>query len=182
MDRWFLQSSILLKVRFGIIFSFLVFFFPFFFFCFSFVYMKKFRKRIIANIFRLYRVGWYPKQIWWSYFVSLALKCIEQENVKVNDAKLEKELNSTDEDAFNQELPEFLKNVKQKCTCPCNAAPHLPVCGKTTNGLMKTFNSQCHLICHNQCGSSESNFYKIYLKHFFFFYRGRMNDFLNIFK
>lgn len=39
----------------------------------------------------------------------------------------------------------------EECVCPC-ADYSAPVCGQTTYGVLRTFQSECHLICHNQCG------------------------------
>ncbi|XP_065210673.1 uncharacterized protein LOC135838821 [Planococcus citri] len=86
-----------------------------------------------------------------------SLKCDEQESVK-NETKLEKEIGSnTDDDGLTQEITTFINMLheQQKCQCPCKNVPKSSVCGKATNGQLKTFDSQCHLICHNQCGSAE---------------------------
>ena len=61
----------------------------------------------------------------------------------------------------------FDKLIKTKhCPCPCSGVKHVPVCGKTTNGLTKDFDSQCHLICHNQCTQAESKNLFVYLVHY----------------
>ncbi|KAL1461150.1 hypothetical protein WDU94_013078 [Cyamophila willieti] len=39
----------------------------------------------------------------------------------------------------------------EECLCPC-VDINAPVCGQTTYGVLRTFQSECHLICHNQCG------------------------------
>lgn len=78
--------------------------------------------------------------------------------MKNQTVKIDKESNSTaNEDLHSRETPQFVNlPAEDECSCPCNGVPPAPVCGKTTNGISKTFTSQCHLICHNQCGSAES--------------------------
>ncbi|KAK7573498.1 hypothetical protein V9T40_010689, partial [Parthenolecanium corni] len=87
-----------------------------------------------------------------------ALECAEhQEAVGVNDTKLERsEANATSspDAGFKSDQPDFVKLLKKPCSCPCNSVPKIPVCGRTTNGLSRTFDSQCHLICYNQCDGS----------------------------
>lgn len=109
-----------------------------------------------------FRIGNYLSEF------SAALRCgAEEESIKTSNEttnKLESKemVNSTEEDGYGQDLSTLMNSLQQKCPCPCKGVPNLPVCGKTTNGQLKTFESQCHLICHNQCESSESK--DIFLK------------------
>lgn len=92
-------------------------------------------------------------------FVLPALECVEQESTS-NETYTQKQLNQlngTEKEIPDWELPR-VGNQLQQCSCPCSAVPRAPVCGRTTNGLLKTFDSQCHLICYNQCGPAESKF------------------------
>ena len=104
------------------------------------------------------------------------MECVEEENmvatINVTAATnetlshIERQVladqNITDEEMLPtdppkaEELSDLVKMLKKHCTCPCSGVKHIPVCGRTTYGLMKTFDSQCHLICHNQCAQAES--------------------------
>ncbi|KAI5706772.1 hypothetical protein M8J76_002594 [Diaphorina citri] len=56
------------------------------------------------------------------------------------------ELSSSSENPQTRIVP-----PSDECVCPC-ADYSAPVCGQTTYGVLRTFQSECHLICHNQCG------------------------------